>query len=270
MRAWPLFVTALTLLACGRQQPSEPSPEVQFQRASADNRQHGERLARVLGCIGCHGEGLTGEDWSEPGFGRLWTANLTRSATRYTDEQLAQVIRDGARPGGRELWEMPSHLFTQLAPAEMDALILFVRSKAPTGEVHPEPAFEEGARREVAAGTFRSSRSQVQENGSRWPPDAGPEHALGRYIVRATCAECHGLDLRGGRPNPQATPRPDLRMVAAYDPAQFTRLLRTGMAAGNREIGLMSGVARGRYRHFTNAEIAAVYRYLRRAAEVAP
>jgi len=270
MRAWLVLAITLAIVGCGRQQTREAAPAVEFQRVSAGDLQHGERLARVLGCIGCHGEGLTGEDWSEPGFGRLWTANLTRAVPRYNDDQLAQVIRGGRRPGGRDLWEMPSHLFTQLTSPEMNALIAFLRSIAPTGDDHGDPVFEEGARREVAAGTFTSSRSQVREDGSRWPPDAGPEHALGRYIVRATCAECHGLDLRGGRPNPQATPRPDLRMVAAYDPAQFTGLLRTGMAAGNREVGLMSQVARGRYRYFTDTEIAAVYFYLRRVAEVAP
>jgi len=42
------------------------------------------------------------------------------------------------------------------------------------------------------------------------------------------------------------------------------------MAAGNREVGLMSGVARGRYRHLTDAEVDAVHGYLQRVAEVAP
>ena len=43
--------------------------------------------------------------------------------------------------------------------------------------------------------------------------------------------------------------------------------MRTGKAAGNREIGLMSTVARGRFSQLTDAEVAAVHGYLRALAE---
>ena len=267
------FILSAALLcssACTDQREEVASePRIQFQRASADLVSHGKRVADVLGCTGCHGSDLTGEDWSEPGFGKLWTANLTRAAARYSDEQLADVITSGVRPD-RELWEMPSHLFTHLTQEDMSAVIAYLRSTPPSGAVHPEPVFEEGARREIAAGTFTSSAAQVKKEGSAWPPDAGEPHALGRYIVRGTCAECHGMPLRGGQPNPEAKPRPDLRMVASYEPEQFRRLLRTGIAPGDREVSLMSEVARGRYKHLTDAELDAVYRYLKRVAEIDP
>lgn len=270
MRAFSgLAAVMLFLGACADESDKASAPPVQFQRASADSISHGKRIADVLGCTGCHGSDLTGKDWSEPGFGKLWTANLTRAVPRYTDEQLARVITDGRRPD-RELWEMPSHLFTHLTREDMGALIAFLRSTAPTGPVRPEPVFEEGARREIAAGEFTSSHAQVKEKGSVWPPDAGSEHALGRYLVRSTCAECHGLDLRGGKPYATAKPRPDLRMAAAYDSEQFKTLLRTGKAAGDRELTLMSTVARGRYKHFTDDELKAVHGYLKKVAEVAP
>ena len=281
MRRSLVLMATAALSACNSE-PSQPSQAplrpaavaIAFDGAPAPDAAarlaRGERIAAVLGCTGCHGKDLTGEDWSEPGFGRLWTANLTRSAARYDDRQLARIIQSGARPD-RDLWEMPSHLFTQLAPEDMADLLAFLRSKPRTGPEHPAPQFEDSVRKEIAAGTFKSSRTQVAELGSASPPDAGAGHALGRYIVRATCAECHGMDLRGGQPHPEATPRPDLRvMVAAYDPEQFERLLRTGKAAGEREVSLMSEVARGRYTHLTDAELDAVYRYLRRVAETAP
>jgi mono/diheme cytochrome c family protein len=261
----------LSLGGCSpRSEDAASPPPVQFQSISADVTSHGRRLALILGCIGCHGDELTGEDWSEPGFGRLWTANLTRSVPRYSDARLAEVIRSGRRPD-RALWEMPSHLFTQLTADDMAAVIAFLRSRPPTGAERPAPLFEEEARAEIATGTFKSSRAQVVESGARWPPGAGEDHALGRYIVRATCAECHGLDLRGGQPNPQAATRPDIRMMAAaYEPGQFRRLLRDGIAAGDRPLGLMGQVARGRYRHLTDAEVSAVHNYLRAVAQAAP
>lgn len=260
----------LCMAACTepREKTSQEAP-VQFQQASADPISHGKRIADVLGCTGCHGVDLTGKDWSEPGFGKLWTANLTRTVPRYTDEQLAHVIKEGRRPD-RELWEMPSHLFAHLTQDDMSSLIAFLRTRAPTGPARPEPVFEEGARREIAAGTFTSSAAQVKAKGSVWPPDVGTEHALGRYIVRGTCAECHGLDLRGGQPHAAAQPRPDLRMAAAYDVGQFKRFMQTGVAAGDRELKMMSDVARGRYKHLTDAEVTAIHNYLKKVADTHP
>jgi mono/diheme cytochrome c family protein len=265
-----MALAALGVSSCKEQSTQAPAEApVEFQRTSNELAVHGARLADVLGCTGCHGADLVGEDWSEPGFGRLWTANLTRAVPGYSDEQLAQVIRSGANPE-RELWEMPSHIFTQLTRNDMAALIAFLRSKPPAGEVRPEPLFGEGAKREIEAGSFQSSQAQVKASGTKWPPDMGKEHALARYMVRATCAECHGLNLRGGQPSSTATPRPDLRIAAAYEPAAFRRLLRTGIAAGDRDVGLMSKVARFRYRHFTDSEVDAIHRYLKRVAEEAP
>jgi mono/diheme cytochrome c family protein len=243
-------------------------PTVSFSKVSDDQVSHGERVARLLGCSGCHGDDLTGRDWSEPGFGQLWTANLARSVPDYSDQQLAEVIRTGVHRDGRELWGMPSHLFTTLSSTDMAALIAYLRSVPPKGESHPPPIFEEGARREIADGTLKSSPEEVREHGGRWPPDAGEQHRLARYIVRGTCAECHGLNLEGGQPLPEAALRPDLRMVAAYERDDFHRLLRAGKAAGDREIGLMSEVARGRYRHFTDEEVDAIYRYLQAVGNV--
>ena len=55
---------------------------------------------------------------------------------------------------------------------------------------------------------------------------------------------------------------PDLRIVAAYDPQDFTALMRTGKAAGGREVGAMSEFARRRYASLTDSEIGAVRDYL--------
>jgi mono/diheme cytochrome c family protein len=261
------LLAGCSLVGCSKPAEKAAEPQLQFARASGDEREHGERLGLVLGCVGCHGKDLAGEDWSEPGFGSLWTANLTRAVPAYSDEGLKRAIASGRRKDGTEMWEMPSHLFTAIAPADMAALVTWLRSVPPAGEAHPLPVFQEGAHREMAAGKFKSSATQVREEGRKWPPDAGARHALARYIVRATCAECHGLDLHGGQPNPTMVPRPDLRLVGAYDRQDFRTLLRTGKAAGNREVSLMSEVARGRYVHLTDAEVDAIFAYLQAVAK---
>jgi hypothetical protein len=70
------------------------------------------------------------------------------------------------------------------------------------------------------------------------------------------------MTLGGGTwPPPERSP-PDLNVVGAYSRADFRRLMRTGVATGGRQVGLMSEVARGRYAHFTDAEVDAIYDYL--------
>lgn len=264
--ALPLMLTALLAGCSGERSeaPTEVEQPVQFQRASAQLTDHGERISRVLGCNGCHGDDLTGQNFSELGFGRLWSSNLTRVLGAYSDQQLAKAIRTGVRPDGSELWGMPSFLFTHLSDADMSALISYLRSKAPAGEEHPRgPIFEEGARKAIAAEMLKSSVQEAREKRNEWPPDLGAEHALARHIARSTCAECHGIDLAGGQPLGSGKPRPDLRMVASYEAEQFKRLLQTGIAAGDRELELMSGVARARYRHLTDEELSQLYSYLR-------
>lgn len=85
--------------------------------------------------------------------------------------------------------------------------------------------------------------------------------SLGRYLATTACTECHGAALEGGGDTP------DLRIAAAYSTEQFARLMRTGIALGERETELMSDVARGRFSHFTAAEVASLHTYLRKRAE---
>jgi len=81
-------------------------------------------------------------------------------------------------------------------------------------------------------------------------------HARGAYLARTSCTECHGLDLRG------SDPAPDLRIAAAYSLEAFRGLMRSGKALGNRELPLMSSVARERFTHFTDRELRELYAFL--------
>jgi cytochrome c553 len=271
MRRLLLLGLCLTWLsACG---PGEKVPSVaavSFATVSTDKVEQGERIASVLGCTGCHAADLTGNDWSDPEFAAMWSSNLTVFVPTVSDAQLQKSITGGRRPDGSELWGMPSFLFTQLAPGDMTALLAFLRSKPPKGAARPRPVFFAAARKEMAEGFFKSSPAEVAEYGNISPPDMGAGHNLGRYIVRATCAECHQMNLRGGTPYPGAEPRPDIRIAASYDLKDFRRLLHSGVAPGERKLGLMGQVARNRYSHFTDAEIAAIHGYLKAVAAKDP
>jgi hypothetical protein len=56
---------------------------------------------------------------------------------------------------------------------------------------------------------------------------------------------------------------PSLAILAAYPPAQFQHLLRTGEPVGGRDLGIMSQVAREALYLFTDDEIADLYTFLR-------
>ncbi len=49
---------------------------------------------------------------------------------------------------------------------------------------------------------------------------------------------------------------PDLAVVGSYPDTTFARFLRTGTALGEREVGLMSEVARSRFRHLNGPSSA--------------
>lgn len=241
--------------------PAAPEPE-RFTQLSADPAEHGKRLAAVLGCSGCHNDDFAGQDWSDA-MGTLWTANLTRSADKYSSAELAAMITQGRR-SDRALLGMPSFLFSDVHPADIDALVTYLKTLEPKGEVHPEPSIGPVLKDLMAKGEVLDAPAEVAKLHDLGPPDLGPEFGFGRFIVRASCVECHGIDAAGNDEpmEDDGNPPPDLRIVGSYSREDFATLMGTGKAAGGREIGLMSKVARRRYANFSDAEERAVYAYL--------
>lgn len=243
------------------EQPVAESAQ-RFEMVSSNAVEHGERLSAVLGCVGCHLPDLSGEDWSDPELGVLWTANLTQSAAAFSEHELAVMITEGKRPD-RPLIDMPSYLFSQMHPQDVADLVGYLKTLPAIGAKHPDPTIGPKLAEDIASGAFKDSAQQVAEMKDRAPPDLGPDHAFARYILRATCAECHGMNLQGSVEQlADAPPRPSLLIVAAYSAEDFATLMKTGKPLGGRELKLMGGVSRWRYSRFTDNEIKAIYDYL--------
>jgi cytochrome c553 len=266
MRWGPALGLALALAACGRgQQPAQQQPQaIRFTQAPGQSQlQHGERLAMVLGCRGCHARNLQGQPWDEEAdLAISFSSNLTRALPAYSDAMLERAIRQGVRLDGTPLWGMPSEIFTQLDPADLAALIAYLRTWQPAGEVHPRIVFGPRGRREVAAGNYKPASVLVRETRGQGPVRFDSAHDQARYMIRATCAECHGLTITGRPGDGGERGTPDLAIAGAYTREDFRRLMRTGVASGGRQVGLMSQVARNRFSHFTDAEVDAIYDYL--------
>jgi mono/diheme cytochrome c family protein len=229
----------------------------------------GRRLATIRGCFGgCHGPLAEGGIMlDDPKLGRLVAPNLTAAAHKYSDAEVAVAIRNGVRPGGRSMVIMPSEAFVGLTDKDLGRIIAFLRS-LPAVPGH-EPSLTMGpiGRIGLAVGQFKLAAQLIAETVP--PPEArNKEAAVGRYLARTTCPQCHAADLRGTS-NPGFT-SPNLQVVAGYSPEAFTQLMRTGVALGGRSLGMMGPWARDHLSHFTDAEIAALYSYLHSLPQAVP
>jgi cytochrome c553 len=229
----------------------------------------GRRLATIRGCFGgCHGVQAGGAVMlDDPKLARLIAPNLTTAVRKYSAAELAVAIRNGVRPGGRSMVVMPSEAFVGLTDADVSRIIAFLRS-LPTVP-GPEPSLKLGpiGRIGLALGQFKVAAQLITE--AIPPPEATSEAAaVGRYLAVTTCPQCHSADLRGTS-NPGFT-SPSLEVVAGYTPEAFKQLLRTGVALGGRNLGMMSPWARDHLSHFTDAEIAALFAYLHALPQAVP
>ncbi|HEX6644335.1 MAG TPA: c-type cytochrome [Gemmatimonadales bacterium] len=217
----------------------------------------GERLARVRGCLGCHGDRLQGTVFfDEPGVAKLTAGNLTRAARRYSDAELARIIRHGVRPDGSSVFGMPSQTYFHLTDADLGKILAFVRSVPETDG--PDSELEARLLGRVGILVKQYHPSAVLADSAARLAAADPDTGLGHYLAKSVCTECHGLDL-GGEGGMQT---PALSIASAYSPEAFTRLMREGIALDGTEKGLMTAVAKGRFSWMTDAEIMALWEYL--------
>lgn len=272
MRPWHAAIL-LGASAC-QQQIAQPvkSVELTFDGAQVTNaaalRAHGERLTHVLGCTGCHDDGLQGAQFEpeKTQYGPLYASNLTVEVPEYSDAQLDGIIRNGVHPERKTVWAMPSQVFHNLSDGDLKALLAYLRSLQPVGRKLPPPHFNALDRQEIASGKFKPASQLVQDYKRAQPIDLGAQYALGRYITSVTCEECHGSDL-GGHPGLRGKP-PNLIVAGGYTRKEFERLITTGIPTGGRTLKpAMRIVAQTRFSHLTPHERDALYAYLKATAE---
>ena len=118
----------------------------------------GKRMAAIYGCTGCHGKDLTGKYVSEAPFPVIHAANLTVSLPRYTDAEIARVVREGVTNEGKPVWAMPSEGFEAISDRDMGDVIAFLRTHRPKGETPPAPDFGWLSRWQIQRGQFFHER----------------------------------------------------------------------------------------------------------------
>ncbi len=231
--------------------------------SGADAIAEGERLARIRGCMdGCHGKDMQGQVFIDnPLMAKVIAPNLTRFAANHSDAELIKVIRYGVRTDGTSVWIMPSQMFFHLNDEELGAIIAFIRSVPVTDGPDWEFSLGPLAMFAVSTGEFKAQASEVARQQTRFEvTDPGDPLQQGKYLALTVCTECHGQDLQGVTMGEFSTP--DLRVVHGYTLDEFVTLMRNGKPIGERELKLMAQVARSRFSHFTDSEIAHLHTYL--------
>jgi cytochrome c553 len=231
-----------------------PLPQTHIASAmGADAIAHGAHLAKAYGCSNCHGADLRGRYIEDFGMS---SRNLPELAMTFTDDDFDRVIHAGLRPDGTSVSEeMPSDAFRYMPQRDMAFIAAYIRSLPAGGNAPPEPSY--GWKKRYAL-LFGTGRTDVMWFAIQRPAlDLGPKYAYGRQLAMTACGECHTTMLEG-----HGSDTPDLSLVASYGRGDFFRFMRTGLAAGNRELPLMSATARARFSHFSDDELGAIYDYL--------
>jgi len=195
--------------------------------------------------------------YEEPGRLSLVCPNVTQVREQYDDADLVKLLRYGRKRNGALVDFMPWDMYARLSDQDMGNVLAFVRT-APA--VHGPP---------LPASTY-SLVTRVQMLWGEYPLpvnldryDSTPlsgQVERGRYLASIACPECHAPDLRGF----QGDDAPNLIVAKAYSAAAFTKLLREGITVdgGESRSGLMTMMARTRFKFFRQEEIEALKAYL--------
>jgi cytochrome c553 len=256
---------AIVLLAgaCQQQQAKRPSKvDLSYEGAGyqtpAAKVAHGARLVQILGCTGCHGSDLRGKDMADkPEDGAMFSPNITLLMARYRDADLERLFRKGVPQDGHEFWFMQVESYQFLSEADLAALIAYLETLKPAGQVRPAFKLNPVEQKDVDNGVLGNAKAQIAKYRANPPIDLGPRHAWGRYLVQTTCTACHNNALQGWKDF-----TPNLDIAGAYSKPELTRLLTDGKGKSNKDVGAMSGIARAYFSHLTPREREAVVDYI--------
>jgi mono/diheme cytochrome c family protein len=225
--------------------------------------EEGGRLARIRGCYWCHGESLEGQGYFlNPWRGIMLVApNLPDRIRDYSDAEFARVIRYGVRRDGTSLQiAMPSFAFTGMTDEDMGNLLAYIRS-LPVLQSDWEgryTLYPFGRVRHIMGKLAPNVADVIDPNKPRRAaPDLNDPVSRGEYLAMTICTECHG---DAGRLRVPVTP--DVQIAASYQKDDFVRLMRTGVAQGERPIDYhMKDASVYRYGAMHDAEIDDLYSY---------
>ena len=224
----------------------------------------GERLVHIAHCGDCHGENLTGSVFSDipPNIATLVAPNLTHVIPTYSNEEIGRLLRYGVKKNGQSIFIMPAFMYHELKEESIGKIIAYLRT------LKPEPN-EPGLPTKSSfkfLGRLLLIRGEITPIADMIQPDTKGKYvdcdtsavSFGQYLAMSTCTSCHGIDLKG-----EEGFTPNLIIAAAYKKEEFFKLIRTGVALGDRKLGLMSAVTKNYLCHLNDHEIESIYAFLK-------
>ena len=242
------------------------APLVALRPATAPDLAEGGRMARIIGCLeGCHGRNGEGGHEEIEGIVRHVAPTLSQVLPDYTDDELVRLVRYGVKRDGKSAVGMISYTFWALGDQDLANIMAFLRGLPPAPAMERTLELSWRGRWSLVTGEWKVSSEQVEQDRPQWGnlPQPTPVER-GRYLASVTCSECHGLDFHGNA----LEKAPTLAVIGAYSEEQFRHLIRTAEGLGGRTLDPnMRWVADA---PFADAEIVAIYRFLRQYHGFAP
>lgn len=225
----------------------------------------GERLAHIAHCGDCHGEHLTGAVFQDipQKIATLLAPNLTQIIPTYSNEEIERLLRYGVKKNGHSLYIMPAFMYHELKEESVSKIIAYLRTLKPlpnTPGLPGKSSFTFKGRISLIKGEFPPIADMIKPNTEgKYIHHDTTAVSFGGYLAISTCTACHGPDLKGFEGF-----SPNLIIAASYKKEEFFKLIRTGVALGDRKnIGLMSEVTKNYLSYLNDHEIECIYAYLK-------
>jgi mono/diheme cytochrome c family protein len=203
------------------------------------------------------------------------TPDIKTGIGRYTDPEIARLLRYGVHPTGRAM--LPFMPFSDLSDEDLVAVISYLRSRPPIDHAVPDHAPNTLGR--IAKAFVLEPRGPTQPIRARVAIE--PTAQYGEYLAKtvANCSGCHtrrslktgeatGVELAGGMEldshaapgtkftTPNLTPDPKTGQITAWTEEQFIARFKNGTDTA-------SPMPWGTFRNMTDDDLRALYRYLR-------
>ena len=208
----------------------------------------GYHVARIRGCLDCHGDDLGGRHFFDGmPVASVTATNLTSGengmAPYYTDEDWVRAIRSGVGHDGTPLLVMPSYEYRALGPEDLGALVSWIRSMPP---VDTEPVDQKiGPVGVVLLLTGQAPLIPAEaidhDDDTFSQPEVAATAEYGAYLA-TSCIGCHGENFAGG-PTPGMPPdwpeaanlTPDMGTgLGSWTKEDYLHFAETGVAPDGR------------------------------------
>jgi mono/diheme cytochrome c family protein len=289
-----MVLAAALFAGCGPSEPPRPTAEQERQQARLERGRY--LVEGLFDCFGCHSE----VDWESPeasllpgkkGSGTVFPGEILpfpivapnispdaeTGAGKWSDEQLANAIRNGIGHDGRVLFPfMPYMGYRSMSDEDLAAVIAYVRSVPPVRNAIARIELPPPVKQSLQAPPPVTSVAE---------PDVSSPVKRGSYLVTiAACVDCHtplGKDMRprmdlafaggfvfkgpwGEVAAPNITPDPS--GISYYDEPIFVHALRMGRVQARKLNPIMPWP---RLRGLRDADLKAMFAYLQTLKPVA-